>query len=346
MSVSSASTISAVTSDTPGVSRSDVGRRRREFGVQDEQLALEPKQQLGDLGLARVVRVGAGDAERRDGFVHLAVGVDAQARLLDALLAGEEQLRRPVVALAACRPCQAIDTGPSVAGSCARTRELTITTTDQASHIDEATRRRSRPGSRSATAAQQPADPEQERRSERPRLLTDHGRARPRQEQRGAERRRRSVRGARWPRRRSEGGRPRRRRAAPARDPPHRILSAVSEPSRRACRAAASRARPSRADGGRRACRAAPRCRVRARVPTSFSIFAGASDDDPLLRIALDVDDRVDLDDSSARRRRPDLLDDDGDGVRHLLARQLEDLLADQLGDDLVLGLVGQASGG
>src|SRR4051794_37152072 len=65
---------------------------------------------------------------------------------------------------------------------------------------------------------------------------------------------------------------------------------------------------------------------------------AGAADDDRLLRRALDEDLGADGEDLA----RGDLLDDHGEGVGQLVAHALERGLADELGDERVLGLVGE----
>ena len=62
------------------------------------------------------------------------------------------------------------------------------------------------------------------------------------------------------------------------------------------------------------------------------------TDDDALLRVALDVDRRADVDITIRPRRH--LIRLDGHRMRHLVARELQDLLADELGDDEALRLV------
>ena len=75
MSGSSASTISAVTSETPGVELGAVLGRGRELGAHHEQLALEPDQELVELR-PRSVSARA-RPERRDRFVDRAVRIGA-----------------------------------------------------------------------------------------------------------------------------------------------------------------------------------------------------------------------------------------------------------------------------
>ena len=62
------------------------------------------------------------------------------------------------------------------------------------------------------------------------------------------------------------------------------------------------------------------------------------TDDDALLRVALDVDGRADVD--IAVRARRHLIRLDGHRMRHLVARELQDLLADEFRDDQALRLV------
>ena len=81
---------------------------------------------------------------------------------------------------------------------------------------------------------------------------------------------------------------------------------------------------------------------VRAAVPTSRSRAAALADDDALLAVPLDVEHRVHVDQIVAVRPRVDLLDHHRQRVRQLVAHPLQRGLADQLGHQHLLGLVGQ----
>ena len=81
---------------------------------------------------------------------------------------------------------------------------------------------------------------------------------------------------------------------------------------------------------------------LRAAVPTC-STSALVADDDALLRRAFDEQVRVDVEQRlvvGAALAQAHLLDDDGDRVRQLVAHALQGGLADQLGDDRLLGRV------
>ena len=71
-----------VVSETPGSSFAAVLGRGRELGADDEQLALQPDEQLVELGAA--LGLGTGEPERRDRFVDRAVRVGAGGVLADA----------------------------------------------------------------------------------------------------------------------------------------------------------------------------------------------------------------------------------------------------------------------
>ena len=75
--------------------------------------------------------------------------------------------------------------------------------------------------------------------------------------------------------------------------------------------------------------RAAFRYPPRACLPTSFSIAPCFADDDALLRIPLHEDDRADIDDAVVLHAH--ILDGHGNGMRNLLAGQMQNFLADQV---------------
>ena len=83
----------------------------------------------------------------------------------------------------------------------------------------------------------------------------------------------------------------------------------------------------------------------RALVPTSRRRDPPPTDDDGLLRVALDEDVDPHVEQrvvGAAALARHDLLDDDRQAVRQLVAHALEGGLADELGDHHLLGLVGE----
>ncbi len=78
----------------------------------------------------------------------------------------------------------------------------------------------------------------------------------------------------------------------------------------------------------------------RAERPIALDHRAALADQHPLLRLGLDGDDRVHAPGARAARRQQ-LVDRHGERVRHLLARERERALADQLGDAEAGGLIG-----
>ena len=95
---------------------------RRQLGADDEQLALEPEDELGE---ARLGPVGGGadrgpcQAERRDGLIGRAVGIGPQIRLADPV-AAEQQPGGPGVALARVDAHRPMLAGQRLAGPCRR----------------------------------------------------------------------------------------------------------------------------------------------------------------------------------------------------------------------------------
>ena len=79
---SSAATIAAVTRVVPSVSLRRFSRRGRELGADDEQLALEPDEELAELGVR--LALGPGETERGHGLVGGAVRLGAGTVLGDA----------------------------------------------------------------------------------------------------------------------------------------------------------------------------------------------------------------------------------------------------------------------
>ena len=81
---------------------------------------------------------------------------------------------------------------------------------------------------------------------------------------------------------------------------------------------------------------------LRAAVPIALTIAAARADQDPLLGLGLDPHERAHGDQAVALL---DLLDLHLDGVRDLLAGAAQHLLAHQLGEHTLLGLVGDLVG-
>src|SRR2546428_9608032 len=77
--------------------------------------------------------------------------------------------------------------------------------------------------------------------------------------------------------------------------------------------------------------------------PDLFDHLAGPSDHDRLLRLAINDDRAVEAQDSlAALHRLLEAIDDHGARERNLSVRELQQLLADDLGGEEALGLIGQ----